>query len=384
MSLNENELALVVKVLNAKRMSEANLTAMLGGGPEKFKAVTAELRKRVLAKRFKIPHLPGFYWIGTQPIMTRCTWTPAQVLAHIKTKPSTSSELATVAKCDTEPMRLLLRRMEHDKQIKVTAINGVGHRRWIPFQQHVPNGGERKPVTPKQLLALIGEHQPVRLEKLVELTGRGRIYLRAEVHKLRRKEKVQVVTVDGSWLYALPSYERPAADVGREILLRCEDVGGDCLKWSGAHNKQGHPLIRSEGNTRRVDIVLWRIVHGKQLRKGYTLVNTCETPGCCNHEHHKAVTRSAAMKKAFAEIGFGGEHHGRRVAEAVRHKIGKLTPEDVQIIRASTLSAPKLALETGYSKTAINNVRSGRSYKDYAPANQPTTVMGQLMGAVCR
>ena len=383
-SVDESELASIAQVLNARRMSEADLQAMLGGCPEKFKAVTAELRKRVLAKRFKIPSLPDFYLKGVEPIIAACPWTREQVLAHIKDNPCTSSALAVAARCSLESMQLLLRRMQAERLIKITSIRGKGNRRWVPMSHFVPNGGERKPVRTAYLLALIRLHQPARLELLAELTGRGRIYLRELVHKLRREGKLKIIGVDGSWRYALPDYERSPADVGQAILLRCEDVGGDCLKWEGAHNAQGHALVRHNGNVQRVDKVLWTVVHGKRLFKGHTLVNTCETPGCCQHEHHKATTRSAAMKKAFAAIGFGGEAHGRRVAAAVRGKTGSLSPEDVQLIRTSPLSGAALARQLGKSKNAINNVRSGRAYRDYSNVNQPATVMGQLMGAVCR
>ncbi|WP_103018124.1 hypothetical protein [Alicycliphilus denitrificans] len=384
MAVNEQELALVAQLLNTQRMRDADLAAMLGNKPEKFRVITAELQRRVLAKRIKIPYQPGVYWASTEPIIARCTWTPEQVLEHIQAKPCTIGELAAAAKCSPEPMRLMLRRMEYEKLAKVTSINGKGMRRWIPYTQPVTKGGARRPVKRRELLAQIALHQPVRLELLVEIFDRGRIYMRGLVGKARRAGKVRIVQVDGSWLYALADYERPAEDIGREIELRCEDVGGDCLKWSGARNLQGHPLIRHGGNTVRVDKVLWEVVHGKVLREGYTLVTTCETPGCCNHDHHKQVTRSQAMKKAFADIGFGGVVHSRRTFEAMRSRPGVFTAEDVQMIRESTLNARELAEQTGFSKTSINDVRSGRTYKHYGPASQPTSVMGTMVGVLCR
>lgn len=383
MTPNEMELAQVVSALNSERMSEADLQAMLGS-PEKFKRVTAALYKRVLAKRFKVPHLPGFFLKGADPIIARCPWTREQVLAHITGNPCTSTALASAAKSEVEPMCLLLRRMQAEQLIKLTSIRGKGRRRWVTMAHFVPNGGERKSVRNDKLLSLIRRNQPASLELLSELTGRGRAYLRERIGKLRRKGKVQIVGVDGGWRYAVAGYERSPEDIGRAILLRCKDVGGDCLKWDGAHNAQGHALVRHGGNTQRVDKVLWQVVHGKRLFKGHTLVRTCETPGCCQHEHHRATTRGAALKKAYKEIGFGGPEHGRRVAAAVRGKTGCLTDQEVQLIRTSTLSGAELARQLGKSKSAVNNVRSGRAYRDYGPVHKPATVMGQLMGAVCR
>lgn len=373
------ERAMVLTLLRAGRIREGALRDMLG---DKFDAVMADLHQRVLAKRVKIPHEAGLSWVECEPIMARCPWTREQVLAQLETKPCTTSELATVAKCQMEAMRLLLRRMQYDKQIKIKSIKGAGHRRWIPYTQYVVNGGERRPVTPEELLALIAEHQPARVETLMELTGRGRMYLRGEIGKLHRAGKLGIVTVDRGWLYVIPGYVPPPEHIGREILLRCKDVGGDCLVWSGAaRDPQGHPLIRYRGRNQRVDKLLWTEVHGKTIKPGHVLVGTCETLGCCQHEHHKQVTRSKAMQIAFAKLGIGGDSHGRRVAAAVRHKIGTLTPEDVRVIRESPLSAPKLSRERGWSKSVINDVRAGHTYKDYTP---PRTALGQLVEAVCR
>lgn len=359
----------VMAALEDGRAHEDALCAALGGTREHLLEVLAKLQEQVRVKRVKIPSIAGFFWVDCGSIIARCPWGPDQVLQALQDgQRFTSRELEAMAGSAKEPMSLLLRRMEFEKQIKQMGVNGL--RKWIPFSRHVANGGERKPVRNDTLLRMISKHQPVRLEKLMELTGRGRIYLRERVHKLRRKGKVCILGLDGSWLYTLPGYQRSAQDVEREILLRCEDAGGDCLKWSGAHNKQGHALVRHDGNVRRVDIVLWTAVHGKAIKPGHTLVRTCETPGCCNHDHHKQVTRSAAMKKAFAEIGFGGEVHGRRVSQAVRHKIGSLTPDEVELIRTSPLNGAKLARQMGKTKSVVNGVRSGKCYRDYSqPAN---------------
>lgn len=369
-----DDMAAVMAALAGGRAHEDALRAALGGCDERLQAALAELHAHVKATRVKIPSVAGFHWVDCDAIVARCPWTPEQALAAIKAKPYSSRELAVVAQCEVESMRLLLRRMERDQLIKTKAFHG--HRRWIPFTQKVAHGGSRTPVRPQRLLTLIAKHQPVRLELLVELTGRGRLYLRERVHKLRRAGKVEILGVDGSWLYVLAGYERSPQDIERDILLRCEDVGGDCLKWSGAKNKQGRPVMRHDGNTRRVDMVLWTAVRGKPLRNGYALVQTCETPGCCNHEHHKAVTRGEAMKQAFATIGFGGDKHGRRVSEAIRHKVGSLSADEVALIHASPLSGAELARQLGKTKSVVSSVRAGKAYRDYSRPTSPFAGLG--------
>ncbi len=383
MAVNEKELALVVSVLNKKRMSEETLQAMLGGDPAKFKEVATELRKRVLAKRFRVPSLQGMYWKGVAPVLERSSWTAEQVLAHVKKTPSTCLDLARASKTDMSVMGTMLRRMEADGLVRITAAGRKGYRQWVPVVGRKKPGPLKKPVMrSEKVLSLIRKNQPVSLETMAELMGRGRIYTRERIHKLRRKGKVKIVAVDFSWRYAMPDYKPSPEELGQSILLRCEDVGGDCLKWSGAHTPQGHPLLRHEGNIKRVDVVLWTAVHGKKLREGYTLVRTCETPGCCQHEHHKAVPRAAAMKKAFQENGFDRKEHGRRVAEGMRKSGRGLTPEQVEVIRTSPLSGAEVAKQIGSTKSAVNGVRAGLTHRDYTKG--PATAMGQLMEAVCR
>jgi len=74
------------------------------------------------------------------------------------------------------------------------------------------------------------------------------------------------------------------------------------------------------------------------------------------------------MKIAFAAIGFGGAKHGRKVSEAVRHKIGVLTPAEVELIRTSELTGAELSIQLGKTKSVVNNVRAGKTYRDYSQA----------------
>ena len=359
----------VMQLLAAGRAHEDQIRHLLGGDAAVAAAVLTRLHKDIKARPVKVPSVAGYFWVSCDETVTKCPWSASKVLKEIAAKSRNTTELAKDAGSPADAMRVMLQRLQKAKKIKIKVTQGL--RKWVPFDQYVRKGGERAPVTNEELLLLIQRHQPVGLDVLGELTGRGRIYLRGRVHDLRRAGLVKIMAKDGSWIYTLPDYVRSPADIGQEILLRCEDVGGDCLAWSGCKSAQGHPLMRHGSNNQRVDVVLWTAVHGKTLRPGHTLIKTCETPGCCNHAHHKQVTRGAAMKKAAAESGFGGAVHGRRVAEAIRMKrTDMLTAEQVQLIRTSALSGAELARRMGKNKSVVNSVRAGKSYRDYsAPAN---------------
>lgn len=365
----KKDLAQLLQALTAAGGSarESELRAATGWAGEHLTMVLDDARERLLARPVATKPQKDTAWVAVDVLIARCPWKPAQILKALGGQEMSTRELARLAKSPEVAMGLVLRRMARAKRIKLAAFDGL--RKWVPFERHIAPGGWRPEPYDGDLLALIAQHQPMRLEHLAELTGRGRVYTRARVHALRRAGKLAIRGVDGSWRYVLPDYVRTPAEIEQDILLRCEDVGGDCLKWSGARNKQGHPLVRHDGNITRVDMVLWTAVHGKELKKGHTLIQTCETPGCCNHEHHKHVTRSAAMRKAFAAIGFGGEKHGSRVSAAIRHKVGSLSPEQVELIRTSPLTGAELARQLGKTKSVVQDARAGRSYRDYVAAS---------------
>lgn len=361
-----DDIARLLNLVGTEKVHESYLRAVTGWDAETLQKVLESAQRHVLLYPANARTYPDPMWVAVDTLLARCPWTDAQVLAAVKAEARSTRELAQLSGSPEKSMRLLLRRMERARRIKQVAYEGI--RKWVPYGRKVHIGGTQPDVLDETLLALIAQHQPVKLEQLQEHVGRGRIFLRVRVHKLRRAGKVKIFGVDGSWAYTLPGYERPAKDLGRDILLRCEEVEGECLKWDGAHSTQGHALMRYGNNTTRVDIVLWTAVRGKVLKPGYTLVRTCDTPGCCNHAHHKAVTRSEAMKIAFAAIGFGGAKHGRKVSEAVRHKIGVLTPAEVELIRTSELTGAELSIQLGKTKSVVNNVRAGKTYRDYSQA----------------
>lgn len=379
----KDDIATLLALLAERNTRESELLAALDGDELRLKRTLKTLHKRVLAKQASARSYQDTLWTETAKIIARCPWGKDELLALLLSegyKGLSTRELAKLARSAEEPMRLLVRKMESEGAIKQVAVDGV--RKWFDKDRAVALAGPQPPVTEEELLAVIAEHQPVRLELLSELLRRGRFYLRGEVHKLRREGKVTILGMDGSWLYTLPDYVRPGADIEKAILLRCEDAGGDCLTWSGAHDRQGHPLVRHDNGPRRVDIVLWTAVHGKKLKPGHTLARTCETPGCCNHEHHKQVTRKEAMKIAFDALGKEWRRkQARRISEAVREKVGALTPEQVVIVKTSDKSARVLSLELGCTKSVISACRRGETYKDYDAPRVASPFDGLLRAA---
>ncbi len=374
----KNDMAQVLAILDERNARESELLTTTGWSAQKLARVLAALHQRVLA----LPYRPGTtgaaHWRSAAKVIARCPWDRAQVLQALAAGEQGTRELAKLAASAEAPMRTLLRRMEREKRVKLVAFDG--RRKWVLASRPSGPPGGWPQVSDDELLALIAEHQPVKLMHLVELTGRGRLFIRSRVGLLRRQGLVRHDVAGDSWRYSLVSRERTAQEVEQTILLRCQDVGGDCLKWDGAHSRQGHALMRHDNNIRRVDVVLWSVVHGKPLPAGYTLVRTCETPGCCNHSHHRRVTRREAMKIAFDALGRPWrEAHGLRLSAAMRGKVGVLTPERLNLVRTSKESSTALAKQFDCATDVVASARRGDSYRDSARLAHP---FAGLLGGV--
>ena len=247
----KQDIAQVVAALQAGKARESELLLATGWDAAHLATVLAAAQKCMLVKPAGTRPSADTCWILVAHVIAQCPWKPAKVMAALGQKERTTRELAKMAGGSEEAMRLMLLRMCAKKQIKQVAFKGL--RKWVPYARPDNSNGPLPDASPEVILALIREHQPVQLELLAELVGRGRIHTREQVHKLRRQGLVKIVGKDGSWTYAMPDYEPGPKEVGREILLRCEEVGGDCLTWSGAHSEQGHALVRHDGNIRPVD-----------------------------------------------------------------------------------------------------------------------------------
>ncbi|MBB6559610.1 hypothetical protein HNP48_002277 [Acidovorax soli] len=360
----KEDTARVLSILGGDALRESELCERTGWDRERLLTVLAAMQLSVQAKRAKHGGSADSHWIAADTVIAKCVWSEADVLRAVAAGDFATRGLQQQSGGAYEPLRLLLARMKRDGKIKRVTYDGI--RKWVLSSRKVALSGKKPYLRNDRLLSLIAKHQPIKLEVLAEMVGWGRFAVRRRVGLLRERGLVKYDVLGDAWRYVLSDYQRPAEDTGREILLRCKDVGGDCLTWEGAHNPQGHALVRHGDNVARVDMVLWQVVHGKELKPGHTLMRTCETPGCCHHGHHKQATRSEAMRAAFAANGFGGAVHGRKVSQALRPQRGVLTPEEVHLVRTSDKTGGQLAKELGRGKSVVSAARRHQTYRDYS------------------
>lgn len=346
----------------------SDLQAATGLTAKEVHAALAELCRRRMALPLKAGSRGDALWISADALIARdCPWTPEMVLHELRQQPLKQWQLCALSGANKIAMSLVLRRMAENGQAKQIAKKGG--RFWAAPEYRVKARGEAsklKPVRLDRLVRYVEKNQPVKLEAIAEHFGRGFFYIRSRMGKLLDKGKVKHSVVGrSSYRYVMPDWAPTVDDLHEQILLRMEEVEGGCTRWEGAHNKQKHPLVRHDRKPKRVDIVLWTVVHGKKIKPGHTLVSKCGNPWCCTHEHHKQVTRGEAMAQSMRAIGFGGPKHGAAVAAAVRKQPGRFTPEQLAFIKTAPLTDSTVAALLCKSKSTIASARSGRTYKDY-------------------
>jgi len=141
--------------------------------------------------------------------------------------------------------------------------------------------------------------------------------------------------------------------------------------WKGGKSQNSpraywiHPVTGKEitGQARRAAKVLER---GTELPRGHRAYVTCGHPHCVNPAHVSVGTRK--QECAFHSKKGAYKNNPRRKAAAleVNRAKSKLTMADVEYIRTSPKPGIVLATELGVSRTAVSNIRIGKTFRKEA------------------
>lgn len=146
------------------------------------------------------------------------------------------------------------------------------------------------------------------------------------------------------------------------------DRSSDCWLWTGAIDENGYGVLNFDRKPTRAHVVAWKLAFGSPP-KGLQVCHTCDVkcaPGdigyrrCCNPAHLFLGTFSENIKDAAAK---GRMARGER---SNSHKRSRLTPADVQSIRASHgagASTRTLADAYGVDIKIIQEAVSRRKWK---------------------
>ena len=137
----------------------------------------------------------------------------------------------------------------------------------------------------------------------------------------------------------------------------------DCWMWVGGSKSQnGYGMIQIDGK-RSSKVLAHRLsyeIHKGVIPDGMVVMHNCDNPSCVNPDHLSLGTQSQNIIDAFAK--------GRKMSKPP-HKFGeshgasKLMESDAIEILKSMEAAKILAAKYGVHKSAIDRLRSGKTWK---------------------
>lgn len=101
------------------------------------------------------------------------------------------------------------------------------------------------------------------------------------------------------------------------------------------------------------------------IPEGLDLLHSCDVRVCCNPDH---LRPGNALDNSRDAVERG------RVRSGERHHRAKLTAQAVELVRASPLSAAKLARLFGVSVNTLNHARRGATWRGVAAAVPPRRI----------
>ena len=139
----------------------------------------------------------------------------------------------------------------------------------------------------------------------------------------------------------------------------------ECWNWVAKSLNQGYGYFRIGGRKGRYELahrVAYRYTKGPIPKgEGYhgaVIMHTCDNRLCCNPSHLRLGTQSDNVRDM--------DKKGRRVTVCKAgegHHMTTVTEQDIRDIRNSPLSGSVLGLKYGYSRSAINSIKRGDTWK---------------------
>ena len=131
--------------------------------------------------------------------------------------------------------------------------------------------------------------------------------------------------------------------------------GGDCWLWTGSRYSTGYGAFRYEGKIHKAHRISFLFANG-MLPDGHGVRHGCDNLSCVNPDHLR-------IAGCIDNMGATGRPEGTRTPHRSRHYGAKLTEAQVRAIRHDKRSYAVIAKEYGVTKSAIQHVKSGLSWR---------------------
>lgn len=136
---------------------------------------------------------------------------------------------------------------------------------------------------------------------------------------------------------------------------------GECMICtSHARNHSGYPFAHRNGKYQAISRHILERKHGPLGKLG--ALHSCDNPACINPSHLRPGTQQDNVNDAVARGRMKNPPTGMHKGES--HAFAKLDFEKVRFIKTSRLSARYLAKQFGVARQTIDQVRSGKCWKE--------------------
>jgi hypothetical protein len=142
------------------------------------------------------------------------------------------------------------------------------------------------------------------------------------------------------------------------FLEKVPSVVGDlCCEWTGNRDLNNYGVLSWFGRRTMAHRVAFQLVAGPISNKTFIL-HRCDNPPCVRFSHLFPGTQTDNVADMVAK-----KRNAWRSRPGITNIQAKLNEDDIRLIRSSPLSGAELARRLGVSKTAVNLVREGHTWR---------------------
>jgi hypothetical protein len=146
---------------------------------------------------------------------------------------------------------------------------------------------------------------------------------------------------------------RQSGSLHDRFFSRFVKLDNGCWQWRSHTDKDGYGVLPGDRQNTRAHRLSYEI-HIGQIPDGLLICHHCDNPGCVNPKHLFAGTSKDNAQDALQKKrNYVGCKNGR----------SKLTEENVKEIFNSILNGQQLANKFNVTRSTINNVRRGDTWK---------------------
>lgn len=138
---------------------------------------------------------------------------------------------------------------------------------------------------------------------------------------------------------------------------------GPCILWKGGTTKKGYGVRRFQGHNTTAHRAAWIERFGPIASRWIFVCHECDNPACINVDHLFLGTNTDNMRDASRKGRLKGLYDWRHGEKHPRATITDEQAVAIRAVHAAGVSYPVIAKQLGVSKFAVQQVGSGRTFR---------------------